>query len=118
MGLILQLQVDLLAEARQQLGPSARQPSDVSGILSCENAVVAAVLIWGSNPTRPEVSDPPSPSAHSEVSGTGCPNENYSHEQGLQGGNIKSIQQRHFLSLATEPMDFTHLSPLLFRVRA
>lgn len=72
----------------------------------------AALLILGSNPTCPEVSHP------SEVSGTGFPNENYSHEQGWRGSNIKSIQQWHFLVLATEPADFTHLSPLLCQVRA
>lgn len=85
--------------------------------MSCETAIVAAVLILGSNPTCPELSNPPSPRAHSEISGTSCPKENYSHEEGLQGGNIKSIQQWHFLALADEPMDFMHLSPLLFLVR-
>ena len=71
----------------------------------------------GSNPTHPEGNDPPPLRDHGEVSGTGWSNEDYSHDQGLQGGNIKSIQEQHFLTLATELMHFTHLSPLLFQVR-
>lgn len=96
-----------------QLSPRAWWPSDISGILHHENAIGAVVLIWGSNPTRPEVSNPPSPSTHSEVSGTSCPNENYSHEQGLQGGNIKSLQWWHFLALATNGfyIPLTHTLP-------
>lgn len=92
-------------------GPACRHRGSSSGLACwatsarpCGVSVLqsAPALIWGSRSTLPEVSNPPSQTANSEVSWTVCPGEDYLHEWGSHGSNIKSTRQQYFLALATE----------------